>query len=100
MSLQTFFFHRKLYDDMIKNIENIIENIENINIDTENCMANINLVIKNDFNDKLNHIRWLRCFCDQKINELCNHEFVNDLIDIDPERSENITYCKICGFSK
>lgn len=30
----------------------------------------------------------------------CVHEFVNDSIDIDCERSQNITYCTICEYTK
>ena len=29
----------------------------------------------------------------------CSHELVYDTIDIDPERSENICYCKICNIT-
>lgn len=31
---------------------------------------------------------------------LCSHEFVTDLIDIDPDRSKTIIYCKHCHFCK
>lgn len=27
----------------------------------------------------------------------CKHEYEEDWIDIDPERSEKITYCKVCN---
>ena len=27
----------------------------------------------------------------------CKHEYEEDWIDIDPERSEKITYCRICN---
>lgn len=26
----------------------------------------------------------------------CNHNFVRDLIDIDPDRSKEIVYCNVC----
>jgi hypothetical protein len=29
----------------------------------------------------------------------CNHEFVDDLIDIDPDRSKTIKYCMHCFFT-
>jgi hypothetical protein len=29
----------------------------------------------------------------------CNHEFVEDLIDIDPDRSKTIKYCVHCFFT-
>ena len=27
----------------------------------------------------------------------CKHEYIEDLIDITPDRSQKITYCKICS---
>ncbi len=52
------------------------------------------------FTNKLNHMKKLKKLCDNKINNLCNHDFENDLIDISPDKSDYITYCKICGFTK
>ena len=40
----------------------------------------------------------------QYLNELifnnCKHTFVEDVIDITPDRSQNITYCTICEYTK
>jgi hypothetical protein len=30
----------------------------------------------------------------------CEHTFVEDVIDITPDRSQNITYCTICEYTK
>ena len=30
----------------------------------------------------------------------CEHIFVEDVIDITPDRSQNITYCTICEYTK
>lgn len=35
-----------------------------------------------------------------KIVSICNHEWITDSIDIDPDRSQTIEYCKICQLSK
>lgn len=35
-----------------------------------------------------------------KTEETCVHEFEMDLIDIDPDRSMIIHYCKLCGYTK
>ena len=34
------------------------------------------------------------------INECCKHEWINDYIDIDVEKTEKITYCKFCESSR
>ena len=31
------------------------------------------------------------------LHKHCRHNEVHDLIDIDPDRSQTITYCTICG---
>jgi hypothetical protein len=36
--------------------------------------------------------------CEEEIHRLCNHEFVNDLIDIDPDNSRMIRYCSKCEY--
>lgn len=33
----------------------------------------------------------------KKISELCQHNYIMDLIDIDPDRSQIIYYCDKCG---
>ena len=38
--------------------------------------------------------------CDKKIQEICNHNFINDMIDLTPDRSEYIKYCEFCGLTK
>jgi hypothetical protein len=41
-----------------------------------------------------------KAYADFKIDTLCNHEWVKDEIDITPDRSQQITYCKLCEISK
>jgi len=35
-----------------------------------------------------------------KLNTTCNHEWITDLIDIDPDKSQIFRYCKLCEISK
>ena len=44
---------------------------------------------RNEINEKLD-------LCRKNIKTICKHQYVNDVIDVDPERSEYITYCVIC----
>ena len=32
----------------------------------------------------------------QFLKKYCNHEWITDLIDIDPDRSKSIKYCRNC----
>ena len=36
----------------------------------------------------------------QHIYNICNHEMETDYIDITPDKSKMISYCKICGFTE
>ena len=49
---------------------------------------------------KRNELVELRQKYDRKIKTFCKHEFVQDLIDIDPDRSETIEYCHKCEYTK
>lgn len=108
MSLEYYLFCRNNYNEIIMNLENIIEIYDSI---IYNTYSELDLDISHFqlfqpenncdfFIKKLNHISQLKKLCDDKIITLCNHELVDDSIDVDPDRSENITYCKICGFTK
>jgi len=33
-------------------------------------------------------------------NKCCDHEFIRDLIDITPDKSKEIIYCILCGYTK
>jgi hypothetical protein len=52
--------------------------------------------IKNFINDIKKEILTLKL--DYQNN--CNHNFIKDLVDIDPDRSCEIEYCIICEFTK
>jgi hypothetical protein len=88
MSLEYYLFYKNHYEDSIRDLDNTI------NSSTEPMNAFFLL-------ERKHYITELKEICDKKILELsCNHEFEDDMIDINPERSQNITYCKICGYTK
>jgi hypothetical protein len=37
---------------------------------------------------------------EHKLNNICNHEWIDDHIDIGPDNSQTITYCRLCEVSK
>jgi NMD protein affecting ribosome stability and mRNA decay len=45
------------------------------------------------------NIQLLKSVCNKKIEQLCKHEFVEDAIDINPDKSQNIRYCSICEYT-
>lgn len=107
MSLEYYLFCRKQYDDMIRSLDEIVGRYELMCVITtaEGLERDYYDVLKPHenktfFTDKLNHLRRCRKLCEQKVHELCVHEYVTDLIDVSPERSETITYCSICEHTK
>lgn len=36
--------------------------------------------------------------CDHNCETKCGHEFIHDLVDIDPDRAQEIVYCSRCYF--
>jgi hypothetical protein len=102
MSVNYYLFCRKSYDKIICDLENIISKFEEID---EFAKEENDILLSNQsenitfFYEKKEHIRILRALCNMKIFKMCNHEFIEDTIDIDLDRSENIRYCKICEFT-
>lgn len=94
MSLEYYLFYRKHYESVMINLDDII----NSTLDpssNEFDLSQANFLI-----ERKQHVTKLKTECDTKILELCKHEFEDDLIDITPDSSKNITYCKVCGYTK
>ena len=107
-----------IYADIFSNIEHIKTStlrIQQINTAIQNLNNNYfdnecdNLLLKeylNMFNDDnfnnemIDKLKNLKNYIKNKINNKCEHEWVNDTIDIDPDRSEEICYCVKCEVTK
>jgi hypothetical protein len=102
MSINYYLFCKKSYDKIIYDLENIISIFEELD---EFAKEENDISLSNQTHNKIffyerkEHIRILRALCNMKIFKMCNHEFIEDTIDIDPERSKNIRYCKICEYT-
>jgi len=107
MSLDYYLICRKTYDKLLYELENIIclfdeitecpyidYNIPEIEQESNNIQHNKHFFITQRVN-----IGCLRNVCNDKINLLCEHVFVEDMIDITPDRSINIRYCSVCEYT-
>ena len=107
MSLDYYLFCRNSYDKIIKELDYIISALEEIDacIKEEDKLFKQDIVLSNQIHNKLffierkKHIQLLRSLCDKKVFELCKHEFIEDTIDITPDKSQNIRYCSICEYT-
>ncbi|NDA89555.1 MAG: hypothetical protein EBY20_01380 [Alphaproteobacteria bacterium] len=81
---------------MEKNLE---QNLEETNIDALVILRNILLRSRRDLrsdNKLVSRIENLNNIVEQRIKSECKHDYVEDYIDIDPERSQRICYCNKC----
>lgn len=107
MSLEYYLFCRKQYNDILKGLDEILEKYELMCIITtaeklERDYYEVFHPHKNKcfFDEKVRHVHRCKKICEQKIMELCQHNYITDLIDISPERSQQITYCSVCEHTK
>jgi len=75
-------------------------------IDLDNNYFTKNSIIleklNNNIIDKLlnNTIELTDCVNEYLLTSCCEHEYIDDLIDIDVDRSIKITYCQVCEVTK
>ena len=88
INLRKLIIEQQLFFTQIENLDDKIQKI----ICYLNIPAHIN---NNDILRKLYLENFLTIVNDQ-INQLCQHNYVTDYIDIDPDTSMKICYCSIC----
>lgn len=81
---------------------NLIDTSITTNLDYFQYNKNISEIngLLNQYSEHLNHLVLLNTQLHKKITSLCKHEWIEDSIDIDPDRSKTIEYCKVCGVTK
>lgn len=108
MSVEYYLLCKKKFENIIANLTEIIENYENIfscteELDKADAEYFLNkfkpLHSKEQLNIRLNHAQYCKNYCNRKIQQICVHEFIKDTIDITPEISQNITFCRICEYT-
>jgi hypothetical protein len=107
MSINYYLFCRESYNRVINSLEDIINIFEEIDesIKEEKLQLKSDAILLNQSHNKLffsfkkQDIQVLKNICDKKILEICNHTFIEDTIDITPDRSQNIRYCSICEYT-
>jgi hypothetical protein len=80
-----------IYDDIISNNE-----VYDIPNDEMLKMENM----KKNYEQEIEDINTLIQVANDKMVSCCQHDFVKDTIDIDCEKSQNITYCTICEYTQ
>ena len=102
---------RKKYLSVQNQLENIIEEYNSIIHDPQALLGlhmespifsdSTQLIKKkNLIQEELIYVKQTISKLQIKIQSICQHEFIDDLIDIDCEKSKHITYCRKCEFTK
>jgi hypothetical protein len=96
-------------DILIRQIEDSIESYNEImSCINENCLYDyVTLDLINFYNNlcedcesQLVIMKDMKIVNDELVYEKCEHNFITDIIDIDPEKEKTICYCTICEFTK
>jgi len=90
---------------ILEETSEIINDISNIDnnyfIEHPEFIADFKLFLSTDsLKRKKNGLEYFNNTIDNNIINDCEHEWIDDSIDIDCENSMNITYCKKCETSK
>ena len=108
-SIEFFFELKKTNKKIIQLIEEEINLYnETMGFISDTCEYNyITMDFINYYNNlsekcvaKLDQIKEITKELDNDIYKLCEHNFVTDTIDIDPEKTKTICYCTICEYTK
>jgi hypothetical protein len=102
----TIAYLKEINNNYVKMKEDTVLNLIDASLNVNQNFLQYNKDIT-EINDNLNqqdeHLRRL-IFLNEKIRtkliSMCNHEWITDSIDIDPDRSQTIEYCKICQTTK
>ena len=87
-------------------IEKIKESIKNLNNNyfennyNESLLQYLNMFEEYDETYLIDKLVILKKYIRDKIINKCDHNWINDVIDIDPDRSQQICYCVKCEVTK
>ena len=74
---------------------------EIINSYQEVSFYNNDYIVKcNKYKSELSEVKYLINNINHTLSKMCQHDFVEDEIDINCDRSQKIEYCKICEYTK
>ena len=105
MDINYFLLCRDKYDKIIAELDYILENLDDINFLTdkyvpEEIVNEYEMFTKpintNIFLEQKLYFQYLKSECLKQIFLLCDHEFIEDIIDISLDRTKTIRYCKFC----
>ena len=105
MDINYFLLMRGKYNSILNQLDLIIDDLNDTYEFTDEYLTDKNNIFsdifgseitKNFFIEKKTYILYLKNLCNTYIQKMCSHEFIEDYIDINPDTSKTISYCKYC----
>jgi hypothetical protein len=94
-NIDYFLFLKKKYVNISSYLNEIINSYDELSF------YNIDFLLQcNKYKKELSEIKNFINNINYSISQLCQHEFVEDEIDLTPDRSQKIEYCQICEYTK
>jgi len=111
MSVDYFLFAKEKHELISIYLEEIIHTYDGLITLTKNQTENQDVYNKNDdarlytnintmYREHLRKTKFFIKSLNRLASSVCKHNYIDDLIDITPDKSKYIQYCQICGFTK
>ena len=107
MSLDYYLFCKKSYNEIKCKLDEIIDkynDIHNYSKNEEDKEIKDVIILEEEdkffFIETKKHIENIENKFKEKIQKICCHHMVEDLIDISPDISKNIRYCEYCEYTE
>jgi len=96
-----FLFLKKKYTNILHNLREIHETYLEIILAeiTHGKYLEYEINAKNKCKKQIDDIEYYIERIEKEMQNCCNHNFVDDEIDITPDRSQKIKYCSICEYT-
>jgi hypothetical protein len=91
--------YKNMKEDTVYHLINTSLNVNEYYLQYNKHITEIDALL-NQQNEHLIKLILLNKKINNKLLDICKHEWITDLIDIDPDRSKTIEYCKSCGKTK
>jgi len=98
-TIEYFLFLKKKYINILSYLTEILNEYFEITNLNENVDTSL-FMQYNKYQDEILEVKYMINIINNKISQICCHDFVKDEIDITPDRSQKIEYCKICEYTK
>ena len=100
--VENFLFLKKRYINILIYLTEILSSYEelfNYNNDNDNDNYESIAIQYNKYKREISEVKCLIDDINNEMYKICRHDFVEDDIDITPEKSQRIEYCKICEYT-